>query len=130
METLNHIRKHGSVRVIKRLSVFPVQQILPILSPDMELNGIKLSPRSRDRILCFMHKGIICAGCGQEATYFALEEVESDHFSGVTLNLYGEGDLYFTKDHIKPKKLGGLNVLDNYQTMCWPCNQKKGAQWM
>lgn len=32
-----------------------------------------------------------------------------------------------TKDHIRPKKLGGLDVVDNLQTMCVECNKAKGS---
>jgi 5-methylcytosine-specific restriction endonuclease McrA len=30
-----------------------------------------------------------------------------------------------TIDHIYPKSWGGGNVLENYQTLCQPCNGKK-----
>jgi len=29
--------------------------------------------------------------------------------------------------HFSPKCLGGKNIQSNYQPMCQPCNQKKGA---
>lgn len=32
-----------------------------------------------------------------------------------------------TLDHIVPKALGGLNRSQNYQTLCWKCNNEKGA---
>jgi hypothetical protein len=32
-------------------------------------------------------------------------------------------------DHIKPVKLGGTNDLDNLQTLCLPCNLKKGWRY-
>lgn len=31
-------------------------------------------------------------------------------------------------DHIYPKSLGGIAVFENLQTMCRPCNIRKGAQ--
>ena len=32
-----------------------------------------------------------------------------------------------TKDHIYPRSLGGASTLDNMQTMCELCNQRKGS---
>lgn len=31
-------------------------------------------------------------------------------------------------DHIHPERLGGTNDFDNLQTLCRPCNSKKGAR--
>lgn len=31
-----------------------------------------------------------------------------------------------TKDHITPKSKGGLDKIENMQTMCIVCNQEKG----
>jgi len=33
-----------------------------------------------------------------------------------------------TCDHVHPESLGGLTVYENLQTMCRPCNSKKGVQ--
>jgi 5-methylcytosine-specific restriction endonuclease McrA len=30
-----------------------------------------------------------------------------------------------TRDHVKPKRLGGLSHISNYQALCWECNQRK-----
>lgn len=32
-------------------------------------------------------------------------------------------------DHIMPEKLGGPTTLENLQTMCRPCNSKKGVKF-
>lgn len=36
------------------------------------------------------------------------------------------GEDWLTVDHVIPKSWGGKNHPDNYQTLCYPCNQKKG----
>ena len=30
-------------------------------------------------------------------------------------------------DHIIPRKAGGADSLENFQSLCWPCNTNKGA---
>ena len=37
----------------------------------------------------------------------------------------GNNTILFTKDHILPRSKGGKNWLQNYQTMCYNCNQEK-----
>lgn len=70
-----------------------------------------------------------CSACGLEANCYRLEkspESKSYHF-----NLYyidGDKEVLFTKDHIIPASKGGRSTLSNYQTMCSPCNWKKGPR--
>lgn len=91
----------------------------------------KFKPKSH-RLVLFKTKGVHCVECGIEGTLFALEshreEISPHH------NLYGidgyddNGDIIevlMTKDHIHPRAKGGKNVMENYQTMCAPCNVKK-----
>ena len=84
--------------------------------------------RNNARITLFRDKGTVCVACELEATHFVLEsqnEIVKPH-----LNLYAwvnEKEILFTKDHIFPKSLGGQNEHANYQTMCSPCNRKKGS---
>ena len=73
-------------------------------------------------------RSCVCVSCGLVGTVMLLQQnpgEERAHF-----NLYGRkgGTLVmFTKDHIVPKSQGGANNLNNYQTMCFPCNKKKAA---
>lgn len=75
----------------------------------------------------FLNSGVTCVSCGLEGLYFARERNASTtkfHF-----NLYGiqqNNEVLFTRDHIHPLSKGGNNSLDNQQTMCAHCNQKKG----
>lgn len=67
-----------------------------------------------------------CVKCGLIGTYYKLEkQVDANHYH---FNLYGIKDnkeVLFTKDHIIPRSKGGKNWLQNYQTMCYECNQEK-----
>jgi hypothetical protein len=100
-----------------------------------DLEGCTYEAPLEQRHECFLKSGVVCAGCGLHAAFFAWEwrerpERQERQESGEwTLSLYGERegtDVYFTKDHIWPRSRGGANALDNYQTMCWPCNSRKG----
>ncbi|UGO51375.1 HNH endonuclease [Bacillus phage vB_BanS_Skywalker] len=79
-----------------------------------------------DRYHIFKEKGIACVSCGIKGEFFAKERdkgCETYHF-----NLYAVDDgeeVLMTKDHIVPKSKGGANHINNYQTMCYTCNQLK-----
>lgn len=75
-------------------------------------------------------RSLVCAACGIEGSFMAKEQQTSAtqpdrwHF-----NLYAVKDgveVLMTKDHIHPKSKGGKDTLDNFQTMCMPCNKAKG----
>ena len=73
----------------------------------------------------------VCPCCGLEDSFFAKERTAGTE-ERYHLNLYGvrEGkEILFTKDHIVPKAKGGKNRMDNFQTMCAPCNRRKGANY-
>ncbi len=84
--------------------------------------------RYSDRIVLFETKGLACVTCGIEGSVFLLEA----HEEGVTphVNLYAVTEagefVIMTKDHILPKSKGGKDALENYDTMCGPCNWAKG----
>lgn len=78
------------------------------------------------RYHCFKERGTTCIACGIEGTHFRLERAGNAkryHF-----NLYTDSGRMMTKDHIVPKSKGGANHIDNYQTMCYKCNNRKGTQ--
>ena len=130
-------RKIGSNFIVERLGLLPVSLGLSLIhqqSP-LEVEG-KQVDISADRLKCF-ESGVTCVTCGLRAEYFAVEKVRvNDRPDQYTLCLYGIKvsyeqansieEIYFTKDHIIPSSRGGENVLANLQTMCWPCNSKKG----
>ena len=83
-----------------------------------------------DRLRLFKLKGAGCVTCDLVGSFFALESHgdENPH-----LNLYAIGangrEVLMTKDHIRPKAKGGLNVMENYQPMCADCNGAKADKY-
>lgn len=70
-----------------------------------------------------------CVSCGCEGTLFLAERHVNDN-CGQYLNLYalssGGQLILMTVDHILPDSMGGLYHPTNFQTMCRPCNMRKG----
>lgn len=80
-----------------------------------------------NRMKTFHLKGLVCASCGLKATKFAIER-DRKRPKGIDtyhLNLYSDCDTLFTHDHILARAEGGEDNLDNTQTMCRPCNNRK-----
>jgi len=112
-----------------RHKLYPVDEILPLFQTrgpkKIEFDGIIVS-RTSQRYDVFV-KNLGCATCGLKGTHFAAERMassESYHFNLYAVDENGDETL-MTKDHIIPKAKGGSNTLDNYQTMCYDCNQEK-----
>lgn len=82
------------------------------------------------RYQTFYNKGLKCVFCGKEGTHFRLDcdrNSDPQKTSRRHFNLYADDGTLMTKDHIKPKKWGGEDSLDNMQTMCQTCNESKGS---
>ena len=82
-----------------------------------------------DRYESLYVHGCKCAKCGLEASFAAIEKetYSKDKFH---INIYGtrkeDGKhILLTKDHIYPRAMGGLDIMENYQTLCSSCNGKK-----
>jgi 5-methylcytosine-specific restriction endonuclease McrA len=96
----------------------------------IHLQGQRIKARSA-RYRLFKEKGTVCVGCGLRATYFKLERFPVDktyHLNLYAIDHLGD-EVLFTKDHIIPKGAGGPDKLENYQTMCSPCNAHKADKY-
>lgn len=123
---------------------YTIQEVFDMIGPEalnisevskssresIEVEGFQVYRRSM-RYATFYQKGCKCVKCGKEGTYFQLDadreggNIENRrHF-----NLYAEDGTLMTKDHILPKKWGGKDTIDNFQTMCKDCNEAKGSQY-
>lgn len=123
--------------MLERKAIYNIEMIRALVEPVMfepiknkskvDLDGDLIKGNS-DRFQTFFTKGIKCSCCGIEGKYFVKEKNKND--AAYHLNLYAIKDngeeVLMTKDHIIPKSKGGMDNIDNYQTMCIDCNMTKG----
>jgi hypothetical protein len=99
--------------------------------PPEDVTWVTFNPNG-NRLRTFIEKGTTCVKCGLEATHFAAEKDKLQKTRKYHINLWGtKGDkeILFTHDHIIPKSKGGPDRIENCQTMCEPCNGKKGSNY-
>lgn len=128
---LNEVRHSGNIHIAQYNPGFVSRLIQGADNHrnTTELHGYKVRLFS-NRYLQF-EKSRECVSCGVVGQIMCLDTKPGDKKHGrAHFNLYGimpSGRVVMlTKDHIKPKAAGGLNRLDNYQTMCETCNHAKG----
>lgn len=93
----------------------------------VELDGDKVFVDSH-RLICFKKDDFVCTCCGLKGAFFAKEKHPNDgnfHLEFYALNSDGE-EVIMTKDHRVPRSKGGSNSIENLDTMCGPCNWRKG----
>jgi len=77
------------------------------------------------RLFTFKEKGVECVSCGRKGTHFRVQENGRE----IHLGLWSDDNIQMTKDHIIPRVAGGSDHIDNMQTMCSKCNNKKGHKF-
>jgi hypothetical protein len=93
------------------------------LTEEFSINDLHTKFSNHRRLTVFAQKGCACVTCGKVGTRL-IKGIDGG--GRVHIDLYTDDLLPITVDHIIPKSLGGLNHIDNYQPMCFPCNNKKG----
>lgn len=129
---LSEINHRGLIHVAQ-YSPAEVFSMVETGEPGIELHGFAVGLGSQ-RYQVFA-RSCTCVTCGLEGTVMCLDrnkyKKRQTSSKRAHFNLYGitrSGRVVMlTKDHIVPKSKGGANTLDNYQTMCDDCNNRKGA---
>lgn len=129
----------------KRLGVLTIEEVIPLIhkkeKDDNECRGLAFgytfgitSLRLRTFARHYRQHGKIeCVSCGQEASFFSLDNFHNTPDSKHPhINLFGVKEngteVLFTHDHTLAQALGGENTLNNTSVMCSPCNNKKSKQ--
>lgn len=127
----------------ERKGIYSIEEVLEkAVDPMKSLKGIqtRLIEKEFDGDMIYMDsqnyelfkkKGVKCVCCGIEGRFFAKEKnkgAKRYHFNLYAIDKKGR-EVLMTKDHITPKALGGLDILENYQTMCKICNEQKGSKF-
>lgn len=121
-----HLDKAGPY---DRLAVFHPSTALPLLkraSPVWPATNEGSQPSAR---ILSLSRSIKCVCCHREGNIVVAERIVHAATEQVHFNVYHVTPaemVQMTADHILPSSYGGRDHHDNYQTMCQPCNVKKG----
>jgi hypothetical protein len=124
----------GRKNVIRNPKGYPAELIMKLCDVHSEhpvvVDGDAIKG-SNLKLKTFKLKGLSCADCGIKGTIFFKER--DDHTQKWGLNLYAIDKrgkfILMTRDHIVPVAKGGRNHINNSQTMCADCNNKKGSKY-
>ena len=112
---------------------YPAEKVIPAVAKlgrsriFVMVNGSYISIKRNNQKYAVFGKSCVCAKCGRVGNMASIDKQNGVFF----VNLYSVKNgkaVLMTKDHIHPKSKGGRDTLDNYQTMCYPCNSRKGAK--
>lgn len=120
----------GEVYTILGVEALSIKEVNKKSRTNVEVDGFQVYRESL-RYATFYQTGTKCVCCGREGSYFVLSADKDGNNADTRrhFNLYSEDGVLMTKDHIRPKKLGGKDHIDNMQTMCEHCNKLKGSKY-
>lgn len=107
-------------------------KILRFLDTDLEdVILAKFWVRSKSLRYQVFRRQLECSNpeCYRKITFCLLQTRRHSPLKRAHVNFFSKDGVLFTKDHIKPKCLGGSDRLSNLQTMCLECNEKKGSHY-
>jgi 5-methylcytosine-specific restriction endonuclease McrA len=115
-------------RLAGPISVDEVLGLVRIEDPHLKARAVVLGHKvkvSTLRLQSFKLHGTACVTCGIAGAAFFVERTnqETPH-----LNLYTADNILMTRDHIVATADGGLDTIENSQTMCFPCNFAKDSK--
>ena len=117
-------------KLLRRKKRYSPEAVLSKLgSGKLDFDGDLVNTDSQ-RLMMFKVKGMTCVKCGLTGKHFIKERAKqhnSYHFNLYAIDAEGD-EVLMTKDHIVPRKLGGADVMTNYQPMCCICNHAKGSK--
>jgi 5-methylcytosine-specific restriction endonuclease McrA len=127
---------------LERIKTFSIEEVEAMVKEDVKNNSCRHCDKNNNhsivveghdvyttslRYKTFIEKGYKCVCCGRTGAYYALEKSHGSNLKRAHFNLYSDDDVLMTKDHIWPKSKGGMDCIENMQTMCTICNVNKGS---
>lgn len=142
------------MREYKRYKIYPLAEVSPHILTSYDADNLQKQTKNQKEFKTllytkfddvyvkmvnrkyeiFLKDRFKCVECNKIAAYAALEKlyINGEESSGYHFNFYVIDDkgreIMLTRDHVKPKCLGGADTKTNQQTMCERCNKKKGGK--
>lgn len=119
---------------LETLAEFSPEEILPIVPRKkhrFRVGDQDIAVKTCSLRLQVFKQNLCCVSCGVAGSIFRLQR-QPNRSEAPHLNLYGfkeEKWVLMTQDHIKPRSRGGKDCLQNLQTMCTECNERKGSTY-
>ncbi len=115
------------------LGEFAPEEVLAHISKEetkkvYTVNGQDYLVRMNSHRYFVFRESLSCVACGIQGTKMILEHNPADKSPHFNLYAIENGELILmTKDHVRPKALGGGEYHSNLQPMCAICNNLKGS---